>query len=311
MNPFVEQLGYGPHSRLVIFHADDVGMCHGSNRAFLELTDVGIIRTGSIMAPCSWSPEILQQCQANPDLDVGVHLTLTSEWSVYRWGPLSTRDPQSGLLDGEGWFPHRVPQVQAQLNVEATLRELRTQIEYVRAAGVDFTHLDTHMGAATIPELIAGYIELGLAYQVPVLLPRQMDDYMRSLGLDSLGDEHHAHLVALCEGQGMPLVDWFRITPDHHLAGRAGERAELYEEILRNLAPGITYFSLHPNAPGEIEALVPERAYWRTFEYEYFRSDRLQEFLAAENIVPIGFREIRDLMRSHFMRSRSNQETDF
>ena len=80
-NPLLAQLGYSPDARLVIFHADDVGMCHGSNRAFLDLQPAGIVRTGSIMAPCPWAPEILTACREQPDLDIGVHLTLNSEWS--------------------------------------------------------------------------------------------------------------------------------------------------------------------------------------------------------------------------------------
>jgi predicted glycoside hydrolase/deacetylase ChbG (UPF0249 family) len=91
-NPLVTQLGYPSDARLVIFHADDVGMCHGSNQAYLELCAAGILQTGSVMIPCPWSPELVQACQQNPTLDIGVHLTLTSEWAGYRWGPISTRD---------------------------------------------------------------------------------------------------------------------------------------------------------------------------------------------------------------------------
>ena len=103
--------------------------------------------------------------------------------------------------------------------------------------------------------------------------------------------------AASVEAQGMPLVDWFRITPGYHLADRADDRATLYEDLLANLLPGVTYFSLHPNAPGDIETIVPELAYWRTFEYDYFRSARLRTFLAAEKITPIGYRAIREVMR--------------
>lgn len=297
LNPLVTKLGYGPEDRLVIFHADDVGMCHGSNRAFLALQTANIVKTGSIMTPCPWAPEILGHCAHNAALDVGVHLTLTSEWSSYRWGPISTRAPDSGLIDDEGYFWRRVPAVQEHLNVAAARQEMQAQIERTRTAGVDFTHLDTHMGVALLDELLPSYIEFGFQYGVPVLLTRQIDDYMRTLGLGPRDPDEWAALVAQVEARGMPLVDYFRITPGYHVQNWEQGRAVLYEEILHNLAPGVTYFSLHPNAPGEIEAMEPDRAYWRTFEYEYFQSKRLRDFLLAERITPIGFREIRAVMR--------------
>ncbi|CAN5504506.1 carbohydrate deacetylase [soil metagenome] len=299
LNPLVTKLGYGPEDRLVIFHADDVGMCHGSNQAFLQLSAAGMLKTGSVMVPCPWTPEILQKCQADLTLDLGVHLTLTSEWSNYRWGPVSTRAQNSGLLDPNGYFWSSSKQVQDHINVEAAVAEMRAQIEQLQAAGTDFTHLDTHMGVAGIQELVQHYIELALTYRVPLLVYRQMDEPMRQMGLQRVDDPYWSAFITALEAKGMGLVDWFRITPGYDGTSGQGDRAVLYENILHNLQPGITYFSLHPNALGDIETIDPANAHWRTFEYEYFQSQRLRDFLAAEQITPIGFREIRDVMRAH------------
>ncbi len=301
-NPLVTQLGYPSDARLVIFHADDVGMSHGSNQAYLELCAAGILQTGSVMIPCPWSPELVQACQQNPTLDIGVHLTLTSEWAGYRWGPISTRDPATGLVDDEGCFWHRVEGVQTHLQPAVAVQEMQAQIERVRQAGVDFTHLDTHMGAALLPDLVEQYAALGFAYGVPVLLPRRIDDYIRTLGLAGPDEATWLTFADAVEARGMPLVDWFRITPAYHTNDNGEARIELYESILHDLPPGVTYFSLHPNAPGDIETIVPERAYWRTFEYRYFQSDRLRTFLQNEQIIPIGYRAIRDAMRANLAR---------
>lgn len=298
-NPALSRLGYPPDARLVIFHADDVGMCHGSNRAFIELQAAGIVQCGSIMTPCPWAPEMLDYCAAHPELDIGVHLTLNSEWPGYRWGPVSTRAQESGLIDGRGHFWPQVAQTQAALQPSAALAELRAQIEMVRAAGIDFTHLDTHMGAALLPALFPAYVELGFAYNAPVLVLRQLDDYVRSLGFTQASDAGWSAFVADLEARGMPLIDAFRITPGYGPDEDEGGRAELYEATLRALPPGITYFSLHPNAPGDIEVIAPDRAHWRTFEYEYFRSARLKDFLQREHITPIGYRTLRRLMHTH------------
>ncbi|MEZ4708023.1 MAG: polysaccharide deacetylase family protein [Caldilineaceae bacterium] len=296
-NPLLARLGYDADARLVIFHADDVGMCHGSNQAFVELSQFGIIQTGSIMPPCPWAPEILRICRDKRALDVGVHLTLTSEWDGYRWGPLGPRDDKSGLLDEEGYFWSTTEEVTTHADAAAAKAEMRTQVEFVRAWGVDFTHIDTHMGSAVGPTLIQYYVQLGLEYQTPVLLSRNLDKHTDGLELDSPAAAQWQELIQWAEGQGMLLPDWFRITPRYSTEMAQPTRAEVYEAILRDLPAGVTYFSLHPNQPDDIAIIAPDHAETRAFEYQYFQSARLQDFLAAENIVPIGYRQIRDLMR--------------
>ena len=298
-NPLLAKLGVSPESRLVLFHADDVGMCHGSNQAFLELAEFGIVKCGSVMVPCPWSPEILSEAQRNPTLDLGVHLTLTSEWSNYRWGAISTRQAQSGLLDPQGYFYHRTHQARAAMNVDAAIAELQTQAARAQEAGLDISHFDTHMGVAFVPELLHAYLQLGREYAAPTLMMRDSTLYTTVLGISAheLGD--WAALLATIEATAHPIFDHFLITPEHHPNGRDADRGELYEAMLRSLPAGsLTFFSLHPNAPGDIDVIIPDRAYWRTFEYNYFRSNRLADFLAQEKIIPIGFRELREVMRS-------------
>src|SRR5215208_6635514 len=90
--------------RAVILHVDDLGMCPGANRAFLELAAGGQVTCGSVMVPCPAFREIAEAAVAAATLDLGVHLTLTSEWERVRWGPLSTRSKASGLIDEDGYF---------------------------------------------------------------------------------------------------------------------------------------------------------------------------------------------------------------
>lgn len=295
-NPLLARLGFPPDARLVIFHVDDAGMCHGSNRAYLDLLNAGIVKTGSIMAPCPWSHELLALCAQRPELDIGVHLTLNSEWPGYRWGPVSTRAWESGLVDERGCFWPLVAATAANINAPAALAELRAQIEMVAAAGVRFTHLDNHMGATLLPELFYDYVELGFEYGVPVFIARQLDDYTRGFSVPGMDDDTWLRYTASLEERGMPLLDTFRITPGYHINDAEGGRPELYERILHDLPAGVTYFSLHPNAPGDIEAIDPPHAHWRTFEYQYLQSERLAAFLEREDIVPIGYEELREAM---------------
>src|SRR5437660_816795 len=133
-----DQLGL---ERAVILHVDDLAMCHGGNRAYLELAASGAVTCGSVMVPCPWFREIAEAAAADPGLDLGVHLTLTSEWQHYRWRPLSTTSRASGLIDDDGYFWRDVAGLRAHLVPEAAEAELRTQIEYASAAGRHPPHI--------------------------------------------------------------------------------------------------------------------------------------------------------------------------
>ncbi len=130
-NPLLAKLGYPADARLVIFHADDVGMCHGSNQAYIDLMGAGILKTGSVMVPCPWSTELVSHVAKHPELDLGVHLTLNSEWEGYRWGPITTRDPASGLIDDTGNFWRRPPITQPRMNLAAAVTEFRAFIGWL------------------------------------------------------------------------------------------------------------------------------------------------------------------------------------
>src|SRR3954463_10603061 len=104
MNPALKKLGFDEHDRVLIIHTDDIGMCQATLPAYENLLHAGLISSASAMVPCPWFPETARFCRGHPDVDMGVHLTLNSEWDTYRWGPISTRDTASGMLDEQGYF---------------------------------------------------------------------------------------------------------------------------------------------------------------------------------------------------------------
>ena len=146
MSSLAQAITGDANGRALVLHIDDVGMCHGANVAFLELARSGGVTCGSIMVPCPWFREIANAAAEDRALDLGVHLTLTSEWPQYRWGPLSTVSRASGLIDEHGYFPRNCLELRPRLNVQAAEIEFRAQIDRALEAGVDVTHLDTHMG---------------------------------------------------------------------------------------------------------------------------------------------------------------------
>jgi hypothetical protein len=288
------QLGLTSDARIAILHVDDVGMCHGANAAYLDLYRKGAVDSGSVMVPCPWFAEIAEAARKDPSLDLGVHLTLTSEWEGYRWRAISTACRSSGLLDDEGYLPRRCRPLRAQLVPEAAEAEMREQIERALAAGIDVTHLDTHMGAALVPELLAIYLRLGREYRLPVLLPRDLASYLDRLDLGPLDPAPYAAAVADLEQSGAAVVDHFRMTPGVPTA----ESAAAYRHLLATLPPGLAFVALHCNTPGDIEVIVPARAHWRTDEYRLFAGGEPARWMQEMRITRIGCRRLRDLYRS-------------
>jgi predicted glycoside hydrolase/deacetylase ChbG (UPF0249 family) len=287
------RLGFAPKDIVAIVHADDVGMCRGANAAFAELSLTGVVNCGAVMVPCPWFNDAAAMAAGGPDLDLGVHLTLTSEWKTYRWGPISTTRKSSGLIDDEGFFWHRVPMLAAAVVPDAAEAEMRAQIDRALSAGIDITHIDSHMGAAMLPQLVDIYVRLGREYRLPVLLPRQFAGLAAVLEVGNAPPAMYADLVSGIEADGWPLVDHFAMTP----GVASGDSDRAYRDLIAGLQPGLTFLALHPNVPGDIEHIVPARAHFRTDEYRLLKNPEFRDFIAGKGVRTIGFRPMRDLMR--------------
>jgi predicted glycoside hydrolase/deacetylase ChbG (UPF0249 family) len=278
-----ERLGI---ERALILHVDDLAMCHGANRAYLELAAAGLVTCGSVMVPCPWFREIAEAA-ADPKLDLGVHLTLTSEWPHYRWRPLSTTSRASGLIDDDGYFWRDVASLWPHLVPEAAEAELRAQIDCAIASGMRPTHIDAHMAAAMLPELIELHVRLAEDYGVVPVLPRAIRWAPERAS--------YVETVARLDAAGRPVIDHFRGTQPVE----AEATARRYREAIESLPPGVAHFALHATIPGEIETIAPQHAGWRTREFALFRSGTVAEWCAELEITTVGYREIQLLWREN------------
>ncbi len=271
-------------TRLVI-HADDVGMCHGANQAFVELSHFGTITSGSVMVPCPWFTEIAEAAAGDDTLDCGIHLTLNAEKACYRWGPVSTAGPSSGLVDEHGFFWRTVAEVRRNAHPDAVEQEWRAQIDRALAFGVNVTHLDAHMGSALAPQWCDRYVAVGIDYGVPVLITDSLAAYgprrhVASPSEAQAADEAIRSAAADARAAGMPVFDVVLETD----FSRAPQEPSAYQEMLGSLEDDLVFCAFHPNAPGgaEIEVIEPDSFHVRTDEYELFGTDGWREWLMSQ-----------------------------
>ncbi len=286
MPSVAEQLGFAADARLLIIHADDIGMSHSVNAATLPAMRAGRINSGSMMVPCAWFAEAADYYRRHPGLDLGIHLTLTSEWKHYRWQSLSGNGPGYSLHNNQGYQYADVPQVVQHAEPEDVRRELHAQVDAALAHGITPTHLDSHMGTLfATPELFRVYVETGRRYQLPVLLPRTL-----------LQAQAPELLAALRPNE--VLVDHL-IMADANL--QADNWDEFYSSALQNLQPGVTQIIIHAGLDNtELQAITIDHpdfgAAWRQRDLQYFGGPRVADLLQAHNVHLVTWRQLGALL---------------
>jgi len=292
-NPLLKKLGYSDSDRLVIIHTDDIGMCQASVQAYKDLWKFGTISSGAVMVPCPWFLAAAEMARHNPQMDLGVHATLNSEWDTYRWEPISTRDPASGLIDAQGFFHQTVEAVVDSASVEAVEAELDMQVERALSAGIDATHIDSHMGTILNPKFVQAYLQAGASRLIPNMVPRASAKGFDMMGIDEEALAMYTPILNQLESQGLPMLDGLFGMPLDHDNDHIG----VAKKLLSELPEGITHFLFHPSVDTpELRAVCPD---WkaRVANYKAFMSDELKNFIEDSGIHLIGYRAIRDVLR--------------
>jgi predicted glycoside hydrolase/deacetylase ChbG (UPF0249 family) len=267
-------------------------MCQASVEAFADLNEVGIISSGAVMVPCPWFLHAAGYACQHEKADLGIHLTLTSEWDTYRWGPISTRDPSSGMMDEEGFFHQQSAPAQKNGDPKAVEIELNAQVEKAIQAGIVPTHMDTHMGTVAHPKFMGIYIQLAMKYRLPPMIFRMDEAGWQAAGLELEFAKMAAAFVHQLEASGLPLLDsigGMSLDTDQ-------DRLERTKSAFSDLQPGITHFIIHPSKDTpELRAITPD---WRcrVADYQNFMNEELRRYIQAIGVHIIGYRALKDLM---------------
>jgi predicted glycoside hydrolase/deacetylase ChbG (UPF0249 family) len=278
-----ERLGHPANSKLLIIHADDLAAAHSIDMASFDALDKGAITSASIMVPTPWITEVASYARAHPNADLGLHLTLTSEWETYRWGSVSPPDKVPSLLDSTGTFPNDESIVAARAKPAEAEREIRAQIDRALALGIRPTHLDSHMGSLfTTPELIATYVKVAREYRLPFLAVR---DPRAPLG-PALNDKDVLLDAVVIANREVPRDKW----------------KEFYLKAIADLKPGLTELIVHlGHDDSELQAVtVDHEAYgsaWRQRDYEVMFSPEFKKVLRDNHVILVTWRELGKLVQ--------------
>jgi predicted glycoside hydrolase/deacetylase ChbG (UPF0249 family) len=275
-----QRLGYPADAKLLIIHADDLAVAHSVDVASFAALDTNAVTSASIMVPCSWLTEVASYAKSHPDADLGLHLTLTSEWKTYRWGPVGSTDKVSSLLALDGYLWPETESAAKNIKPEEAEREIRAQIDRAIALGIRPTHLDSHMGTLfASSQLFSVFVKLAHYYKLPFLAVKVTDE--------------RSGLLALLSEKDIVLDSLVMADPSVTL----GTWEKFYASAIKNLKPGLTEIIVHlGHDDAELQAVTfdhPEYgAAWRQRDFDVVTSSAFRKLLKENHVVLVRWRDL-------------------
>ena len=286
---WAEKLGWPAGKRVIMLHADDIGMCPEANTAAEKQLVDGVIQSAAVMIPCPNAEEFVTWAKNHPKIDIGLHLTLTSEWKTHRWGPVSSDKEVPGLLDEDKKLWHTVPQVVQHASAEEVEKEIRAQIEQSIAWGYRPDHIDTHMGTLFAdPSYVKAYIKVAQEYGIPAnIIDLSKPEVLA--GFRSLGYPLTDEVVKMIEGYSLPQLDYFTSAPKGETYD---EKIANFKKLIKGLKPGLTEIIFHPSVLTDNLKTITGSWQQRVWEAQMFSDPDLIQFFEDEDLVFTNWQEI-------------------
>lgn len=285
---FGERLGWKADQVVVILHVDDVGMSRSSNLGATESIEQGVATSWAIMMPCSWVPDIAHYLKKHPEVDSGLHLTLTSEWEAYRWGPLAGKTQVPGLVDPEGCLWRNIAGVVTKGSPDEVEREIRAQIDRAETMGLPITHLDSHMGTLFArPEFFERFVRVGIEKQIPILAIGGHATYTRIENPEAVGKVQE--IIPKIWNAGLPVLD------DLHTGTygwKAGEKTTRLLALLAELKPGITEILFHASRPTDDFPVITGSSESRFADLKALTDPAVKKLIQDKGIILTTWKEL-------------------
>lgn len=306
---FADRLGFPKGARVLILHVDDAGMSLESNEGAIAALTKGVATSVSVMMPCPWVPGFVKWLKTHPDIDAGLHLTLTSEWDDYRWGPVAGKTNVPGLTDSTGNLWPAVRQVAQHASPDEVAKEITAQLDRARAMGFHPTHLDTHMGTVyATAGFLQQYMRIGIANHIPVMLPGGADQLIQQqTGFSNAQVDQIRTLGMTLWNAGLPVLDdlhnfsydWK--VPDSLTTSRPTPQSDKklqrwrtakYIAALHILQPGVTMMIMHCSDAGAHFAHISDSGPLRRGDMLAMLDPAFKKALRNEGIILTTWREL-------------------
>lgn len=290
---YAERLGFPAGARVVIFHSDDLGMCLQGNLGTMKSLKEGVVTSTSTMMPTPWVPGWLKILEQNPNVDNGLHLTLTSEWDDYRWGPVAGKPAVPTLVDKQGCLWDNVGLVNEHGTADDVEREIRAQIDKALEMGLPVTHIDSHMGTLfSNLEFFKRYVKVGIEYKIPMLITGPngplMAKYEGDLAQTLTAEGLHEKVWAA----GLPVLD--DATGQSYGWKTFDEKKKMFTEIVKELKPGVTEIIVHCTMRDENFDAISPSGDTRQADLDVTTDPEFVQLVKDEGIILTTWRELKE-----------------
>lgn len=286
---WADNLGFPQGKKVLLLHMDDAGMCPEANAAVESYIENGYLLSAAVMMPCVNAASMIKWANLHPSADIGVHLTLTSEWKTYRWGPVSDPSKIPGLIDPEGKFYHDVPEVVMHASAKEVETEIRAQIEKAIALGHRPTHIDTHMGTLYgSADYVGVFLKIAEEYHIPAnVIDLSVPDIAGKFKQE--GYPINTDVIEKVGEYRLPKLDNF--TSVQQGSTYEVKRANFFK-LVKALNPGLTEIIFHPATLSENLKTITGTWQQRVWEGKLFADPMVHQFFKDEGIIITNWKEI-------------------
>lgn len=285
---WAEKLGYPAGKKVLMLHADDIGMCYEANMAAKAYLPAGHIQSAALMVPCPWYSEMADWYKEHPDFDLGLHLAMNSEWKWYRWGPVAGRDKVPGMVDKDGFLWHSQAETARSAKPGEVEAEIRAQVERALSKGTRPGHIDTHMGTLYVRlDFTQAYLKVAEEYRIPAMVVEQTPEVIAKF--KKQGYPVTEESVKLLSTYKLPKLDDFSsVGPGDTYE----EKREKFFEQVRSLSPGLNEIIFHPSVLTDTLKAITGTWQQRAWEAQMFSDPAVHAFFEREGVLFTNWKEI-------------------
>jgi hypothetical protein len=300
---YAEKLGFPKGAKVIIMHVDDVGMSYDSNIGAIKAVEEGVATSMSVMMPCAWVPGFVHYLKNHPQIDAGLHLTLTSEWKDYRWGPLTGKPSVPNLVDAEGAMWRSVEETAKHATADEIEKEIRSQLDRARTMGFEPTHMDSHMGTLFArQDYLERYFKVSIEQKIPVMFPGGHDTMIMKDGAAGLTLEKAQAIGKMLWDAGLPVLDdlhnisygWTMDkvkNPDERTLQKY--KTQKYIESFKDVQAGVTMVIMHCTSPTEVFEHISDSGNTRRGDMLAMIDPDLKKYIQDNGIILTTWRELK------------------